>query len=119
MLIVQYGRSFGVRDDNALESALASPLNVLRYSENHTGDRFDAAAAFAYGTGRSHPFVRGNVRASWLTTQIFLAGYGVETATGPADCVTCMVQHSDGRMPEKNLAALLRAQARADESALE
>ena len=47
-LIVRYGGSLGVRDNNLLQFALARPLNVLLFSERTPTDLFcDAAAAFA------------------------------------------------------------------------
>ena len=115
-LIAVYDGSLGVRDDNLLESALARPLNVLLYSERATKDLFDAAAAFAYGIRRSHPFVDGNKRAAWLTLRAFLAGNEVEIAAGPAEAVTCMVKLADGRMCEEQLAAWLRGKAQTDAS---
>ena len=110
-LIAEYGGSLGLREENALESALVRPLNVLLYSEGTPKDLFDAAAAFAYGIRRNHPFVDGNKRASWLTMQTFLVGNGIEIAFDPAEAVTCMVKLAYGRMPEEDLAAWLRAQA--------
>ena len=118
-LIAEYGGSFGLRDDNTLESALARPLNVLLYSEGTPRDLFDAAAAFAYGIRRNHPFVDGNKRASWLTMQTFLVGNGIEIAFDPAEAVTCMVKLAYERMSEEDLAAWLRARAQANPSALE
>ena len=118
-LVTMYGGSLGVRDENLLESALARPLNVLLYSDHATADLFDAAAAFAYGIRRNHPFVDGNKRASWLTAQAFLAGNGVEIAADPTEAVTCMVKLAYGQMSEGQLAAWLRGKAQADASAPE
>lgn len=118
-LIGQYGGSLGIRDDNTLESALARPLNVLLYSEGTPRDLFDAAAAFAYGIRRNHPFVDGNKRASWLTMQTFLVGNGIEIAFDPAEAVTCMVRLAYERMSQEDLAAWLRTRAQAIPSALE
>lgn len=110
-LVSRYGGSLGVRYDNALEYQLARPLNVLFYSDGAPRDLFDAAAAFGYGIRRTHPFVDGNKRASWLTMQVFLAGNGVEVAVDPDEAVSCMVQLAASRISEEDLAAWLRAQA--------
>ena len=110
-LVGQYGGSLGVRYDNALEYALTRPLNVLFYSDGAPRDLFDAAAAFAYGIRRTHPFVDGNKRTSWLTMQVFLAGNGVELAVDPDDAVTCMVRLANAEITEEELAAWLRTQA--------
>lgn len=108
-LVGQYGGSLGVRYDNALEYALARPLNVLFYSDGAPRDLFDAAAMFAYGIRRTHPFVDGNKRTSWLTMQVFLVGNGVELAVDPDDAVACMVKLANAEISEEELATWLRA----------
>ena len=77
-LVTMCGGSLGVRGDTLIESALARPLNVLLYSDHATPILLDAAAAFAYGTRRNHPFVDGNKRASWLAMQALLVGNAIE-----------------------------------------
>ena len=108
LLIKRYGGCLGVRDDNALESALARPLQVLLYTEGQAKDLFDAAAAFAYGIRRSHPFVDGNKRASWLALQTFLAGNNVEIDIDPGDAETYMVRLANREISEEDVAAWLR-----------
>jgi len=41
----QHGGQEGLRDEHALESALAQPMNVYFYGQ---GDLFDVAAAYAF-----------------------------------------------------------------------
>ena len=60
----------GVRDDGALQSALARPRNRWEYGE---GDVVVLAAAYAFGIARNHPFVDGNKRTAWTVANIFLA----------------------------------------------
>ena len=43
--IIGYGGIHGLRDEGALESAIAQPLNVYFYGD---GDLFEIAAAYAY-----------------------------------------------------------------------
>ena len=114
LLIRKYGGSLGVRDDNALESALARPLNLLLYSEGEAKDLFDAAAAFAYGIRRSHPLVDGNKRASWLTMQTFLTGNNVEITVDPVDAGIYMLKLANREISEEDVAAWLRAQLKRD-----
>ena len=110
LLVKKYGGSLGVRYDNALEYALARPLNVLLYSEGKAKDLFDVAAAFAYGLRRSHPFVDGNKRASWLTMQTFLADNNAEVIVGPGEAETYMLRLANFEISEEDFAAWLRAQ---------
>ena len=117
LLVKKYGGSLGIRYDNALEYALTRPLNLLVYSEGKAKDLFDVAAAFAYGLRRSHPFVDGNKRASWLTMQAFLTGNNVEIIVDPGDAGTYMLKLANLDISEEDFAAWLRAQVRRDASA--
>ena len=108
LLIEKYCGLPGVRDGNALGSALARAGNALVYSDGQPKDIFDAAAALAYGIRRSHPFADGNKRAAWLTMQAFLAANHVEVAVDPADAVACMVKLANGELREWELAGWLR-----------
>ena len=117
LLINRYGGSLGIRYPNALEYALVRPLNVLLYSQGQAKDLFDVAAAFAYGIRRSHPFVDGNKRASWLTMQAFLTGNNVEITIDPDDAATYMLKVANREISEEDLAAWLREHMKIDASA--
>jgi death-on-curing protein len=69
-LIETYGGLAGVRDANALESAIARPKNLAAY----VGEESIAAlgAALAWTLVRSHPFSDGNKRAAFGALAIFL-----------------------------------------------
>jgi death-on-curing protein len=69
-LIETYGGLAGVRDANALESAIARPKNLAAY----VGEESIAAlgAALAWTLVRSHPFSDGNKRAAFAALAIFL-----------------------------------------------
>ena len=70
-----HGGPEGVRDNGALESALARPLNLAVYGEP---DPAALAAAYAFGLARNHPFVDGNKRTAAVVSVgfLFLNGYG-------------------------------------------
>ncbi len=76
-LIYKYGGHLGVRDMNALMSALDRPLKLIDY-DGVRKDLFDVAASIAFGIIRNHPFVDGNKRASWLAMRTFLMDNGVK-----------------------------------------
>jgi death-on-curing protein len=69
-LIETYGGLPGIRDANALESAMARPKNLAAYA----GEESVAAlgAALAWAIVRSHPFSDGNKRAAFAALTIFL-----------------------------------------------
>lgn len=67
------GGSFGVRDEDLLESALSRPKNMYAYGER---DIFQLAACYAEGA--SHAFIDGNKRTAFLCADRFLTGNGIE-----------------------------------------
>jgi len=74
-LIEHYGGIAGIRDNNALETAIARPKNLEHYggvtSVGHLG------AALAWSLLRNHPFADGNKRSAYAAMNMFfsLNGY--------------------------------------------
>lgn len=73
--IAEHGGRPGLRDENALESALARPRQLFTYRGNATLPRL--AAALCIGLAKGHPFVDGNKRVALLATYSFLAINGL------------------------------------------
>ena len=96
----------GLRDDNALESALARPQNRRLY--NSTSDLAAVAAAYGYGLVTSHPFADGNKRVGFLAMYVFLGLNGLEIEADEIEVVDLMVAVADGRYSEEKLATWLR-----------
>lgn len=67
--LVRFGGPPGLRDENALESALARPVNRWRYED---GDLASLAAAYAFGLARNHAFIDGNKRIAFVAMMLFL-----------------------------------------------
>jgi len=96
----------GIRDDNALESALARPQNRRLYDSS--SDLAAVAAAYGYGLVTSHPFTDGNKRVGFLAMYVFLGLNGLEIEADEIEVVDLMVAVADGRYSEEKLAAWLR-----------
>lgn len=96
----------GIRDENALESALARPRNRAVYDSG--SDLPTLAAAYGYSLATSHPFSDGNKRVSFLAMYIFLGLNGLEIEAGEPEVVDLMVAVADGRCGEEELAVWLR-----------
>ncbi len=69
-LIERYGGLPGVRDEGALESAIARPENLAAYSEVSSAATHGAALAWAIL--QNYPFADGNKRAAFAELMIFL-----------------------------------------------
>ncbi|MCD2177711.1 type II toxin-antitoxin system death-on-curing family toxin [Rhizobium sp. C1] len=75
--LLEHGGLPGLKDENALEAALARPLNKAAYGED---DVFALAAAYLYGLTRNQPFSDGNKRTGFLAAYafLFINGYSFE-----------------------------------------
>jgi death-on-curing protein len=96
----------GIRDENALESALARPRNRSVYDSS--SDLAALAAAYGYGLVTSHPFVDGNKRVGFLAMYVFLGLNGKEIEADEPEVVELMIAIADGRRSERDIAAWLR-----------
>lgn len=102
----EHGGLPGVRDENALESALARPQQKWHYS-----DRTDLpalAAACAFGFVQNHPYRDGNKRIGFLAMVTFLGVNGHDFSATEADVVTEIVALADGSVTEEALAEWIR-----------
>lgn len=66
-----FGGARGIRDCNALESAIAQPLATFDGEFLH-GDLFEMAAAYAFHIAENQAFVDGNKRAALNAALVFL-----------------------------------------------
>jgi death-on-curing protein len=102
----EHGGLRGIRDENALESALARPQQKW-----HHADRTDVpalAAAYAFGLVRNHPYRDGNKRIGFLAMVTFLEMNGYEFAAPDADVVAQILALADGSVAETDLADWIR-----------
>jgi death-on-curing protein len=102
----EHGGLPGVRDENALESALAGPVQ-----KRHYADRADVpmlAAAYAFGLVQNHPYRDGNTRIGFLAMITFLGVNGYDFSATDADVVTEFLALANGRVSEEALADWIR-----------
>jgi death on curing protein len=59
--INEFGGVHGLRDEGALESAIAQPLNVYFYGN---GDLYEIAGAYAFHIAESQAYLDGNKRTA-------------------------------------------------------
>jgi death on curing protein len=102
----QHGGIPGVRDENALESALARPRNRWVYEPE--SDLAALAAAYGFGLATNHGFNDGNKRIAFLAMYVFLGLNGWEIEAPEPGVVEIMLALADGRLDEERLADWLR-----------
>ena len=106
----EHGGLPGVRDEHALESALARPQQKWHY-----GRAIDIpvlAAAYAFGLVRNHPYRDGNKRIGFLAMATFLGINGYTFEATDAEVVTTFLALAAGDLPEDALADWIRDHSR-------
>ena len=96
-LIVRFGGADGLRDKGLLESALYRPQT------GYYSDLVEMAAALFESLMNNHPFVDGNKRVAFFSTDVFLRINGYKLAVEPKmayaflmdlfDTKTCDLEH--------------------------
>ena len=108
--IREHGGLIGIRDENALESALARARQRWAYEE--TTDLPRLAADYAYGISSNHPFRDGNKRVAFLAAVIFLGLNGLHLDAPEDAVVEKMLSLASGELDETDLTEWLRSRSR-------
>lgn len=102
----EHGGLQGLRDENALESALARPRNKWAYESDQ--DLASLAAAYGYGLATNHPYQDGNKRIAFLAMVIFLGLNGWDFEAPEEEVVQVILALADNRCSEAELADWVR-----------
>jgi death-on-curing protein len=103
----EHGGLIGIRDENALESALARARQRWTYEPDVDLPRL--AADYAFGISRNHPFRDGNKRAAFLSAVVFLGLNGLDLVAPEDEVVEKMLGLAAGELDEEEIAEWFRA----------
>jgi death-on-curing protein len=103
----EHGGLIGLRDENALESALARPQQRFHYEPKT--DLASLAAAYAFGLSSNHPFRDGNKRVSFLAAVVFLGLNGLDFVATDEEVVEKSLALAAGELEEVDLAEWIRS----------
>jgi death-on-curing protein len=109
-LLLTHGGMPGLRDEKAIESALARPRQRFAYEPNT--DLARLVAAYGYGLVRDHPYNDANKRVGFVVMAIFLGLNGYEFTASESDVVTTIVALASGGLDEETLADWIRERIR-------
>ena len=101
----RHGGARGLRDENALESALARPENKVVYGHP---DVMELAAAYLYGLARNHAFVDGNKRIAIVAAATFLLINGYRLTANDGTLYEFVMMVAAGEIDEDGAAAFFR-----------
>ena len=102
----RFGGLYGIRDDGAIESALARARNQWEYAEER--DLAALAAAYGFGLTRSHGYSDGNKRVGFVAMAVFLELNGWELDAPEPGVVSIMLAVAAGEATEPELAEWVR-----------
>ncbi len=100
-----FGGADGVRDENALESALAQPMHEHFYRQ---ADLFQIAAAYAFHIAENQPYIDGNKRTGLLSALNFLAENGIVSDQPVDEFHDAMIAIANKRLDKAGLADVFR-----------
>jgi death on curing protein len=104
-LLALHGGAAGVRDQGAIDSALARPQNLAAYGDP---DAADLAAAYAFGLVKNHGFVDGNKHTGWLAAELFLVLNGYQFVCDDATLVLSVERLAAGLTTQEQFTAWIR-----------
>ena len=99
-LLAEHGGAAGLRDENALESALSRPRQQRHYELR---DILGLAAAYAFGLCSNHPFVDGNKRVALASLDVFLRINDWALTASEVDAATTILELASGTLSEGRL----------------
>lgn len=105
--LAEHGGMDGVRDEGAVESALAAGENTWLF---RGGDVFEIAATYAFHLAEAQAFIDGNKRTAITSALFFLAANGVTGVPGQNELYDAMIAISARRLDKSGLADVLRRQ---------
>jgi death on curing protein len=109
-MLLTHGGMPGLRDENALESALARPKQRFAYEPDT--DLAALATAYGYGLARDHPYNDGNKRVAFVVMAVFLGLNGYDLQTSESDVVTTIVALAAANVDEAELTEWVRGRIR-------
>jgi death-on-curing protein len=106
--LAQHGGLPGVRDEGAVESALARPKHLWTYGDSSELDAPRLAAAYGVGLARNHGYQDGNKRTAFMAMYVFLRLNGHQLDVEEPVVVEVMREVAQGNDSEESLAEWLR-----------
>ncbi|WEZ83849.1 type II toxin-antitoxin system death-on-curing family toxin [Rhizobium sp. 32-5/1] len=102
--IERFGGAHGLRDEGALESALARPINKAQYGCDNV---VELAAAYLLGLAMNHAFIDGNKRIAIVAAGVFLMENGYEIETTDSRLFSFVLSVAAGEIDEAGAARFL------------
>ena len=106
-VIESTGGSYGLRDKNALESALFSPLATFDGQELYP-EIFEKVAVLLFKIANNHPFLDGNKRTAFVAALTIFSVNGYEFKFTQGEVVSCMLSVARGNSSYQQICQWLK-----------
>jgi death-on-curing protein len=107
--VAEHGGKAGVRDLGLLASGLARPQNAAAYSEV---DVPEAAALYAVGIIKNHPFIDGNKRVGAVLLETFVQLHGYELVVTDRELLEVILGLAAGEIAQDAFVSWVHERAR-------
>jgi death-on-curing protein len=110
ILINKYGGVHGVRDYNALESAINRPFMTFDQNELYPSP-IDKAAALIESLISNHPFIDGNKRIGYVLMRYFLLENDLDIKATQSEKFDFVIKIAQGRLSFEQIRSWLSEKA--------
>jgi death-on-curing protein len=107
-MIDEIGGSHGIRDLNAVDSAVAQPQQTM-FGDDLYPTLPEKAAALGYSLIANHGFVDGNKRVGYSAMDAFLRANGYQISGTMQEKEAVVLAVASGEMPREELTEWIRA----------
>ncbi|MFZ4521461.1 MAG: type II toxin-antitoxin system death-on-curing family toxin [Bacteroidales bacterium] len=97
ILIDRFGGSHGIRDHNALESAINRPFMTFDQKELYPSQT-EKAAALIESLITNHPFLDGNKRIGYVIMRFFLLRHGFDINASQSEKFEFVINIAQGQL---------------------
>ncbi len=104
--IERFGGSTGVRDEGALEAALARPMATFGGQDLYP-TLAEKAAALLHSLVSNHPFLDGNKRTAAMSAELLLLVNGLEILASDQELEELVMSTARGERPAEEIAIWL------------
>jgi death on curing protein len=103
-MIAAFGGAFGIRDEGALESAIAAPQQRAYYEE---ADVVLCCATYIYHLCQAHAFIDGNKRVASAAAELFLELNDARLNASDDELIDLILRVADSQLPRNEVERII------------
>ena len=107
LVIEMFGGSHGIRDYNALDSALARPFQTFDNRDLYS-NTIQKAASLIESILINHPFIDGNKRTGYVLLRMFLIQNGIDISATQEEKYEFVIKIASGKIKYDQIVAWLQ-----------